>query len=45
MFTQMGEKPDREMMRKASQAFKNIEIKINPIKLNIEEKFAEILEK
>lgn len=45
MLTQMGERPDREMNKKASQAFKNIEIKINPIKLNIEEKFAEILEK
>ncbi len=44
-FRQMGERPDREMMRNASKAFKNIELKINPIKENIENRFAEILEK
>ena len=42
---QMGEKPDREMMRNASLAFNNIGKKISPIKLKIEERFSEILEK
>lgn len=44
-YNQMGEKPDREILKKASQAFKNIELKIIPIKENIESKFSEILEK
>ncbi len=42
---QMGEKPDREMMRNASLAFNNIGKKISPIKLKIEKRFSEILEK
>lgn len=44
-YRQMGERPDGEMMRKAVQAFKNIELKITPIKENIEIRFSEILEK
>lgn len=44
MYGQMDEKPDREIMIRATQAFKNIELKIYPVKENIEKRFAEILE-
>ena len=44
-FQILGEKVDRETMFEALQAFKNIESKINPIKLDIEKRFSEILEK
>ena len=43
-YEQMNERPDREIMMKAAQAFKNIELKIKPVKEDIESKFAEILE-
>lgn len=43
-YGQLDEKPDRAMMIKAAKAHKNIELKISPIKQNIEKRFAEILE-